>query len=169
MQYLLHPYDLDVYANNVERSLLSVGQLRDALGLHFVWEDIHPVLLYPCMQDRKRYLLIQSLVEHNLPLITNDHVDMLLGALILVIEDGKRWTRQEWEHYLDVEALTPYNSFFDSLPSMPTANVVNPTPSNRFSYPLSVRSCEEPISTEDSSKVLRRLSPWSLYHAGGTF
>ena len=70
--------------------MLSVGQLRDSLGLHFIWEDIHPVLLYPSSEDRKRYLLVQSFVEHNLPLITVDQMDMLLGALNLAIEDGKR-------------------------------------------------------------------------------
>ena len=59
---------------------------------------------------------MQSFVEHNLPLITVDQMDMLLGALNLAIEDGKRWTRKEWEHYLEVDSLTPYYSFFDSVP-----------------------------------------------------
>ena len=44
---------------------------------------------------------------------------MLLGALNLAIEDGKRWTSKEWERYLEVETLTPYYSFFPSVPSTP--------------------------------------------------
>ena len=42
-------------------------------------------------------------------------MDVFLGALNLAIEDGK-WTRKEWEHYLEVDILTPYYSLFDSDP-----------------------------------------------------
>ena len=141
-----------IYANSVERSLLSVGQLRDSLGLHFIWEDIHPVLLYPSFEDRKRYLLVQSFVEHNLPLITFDQMDMLLGALNLAIEDGKRWNRKEWEHYLEVDSLTPYHSFFDSVPATPTADVLYPAPSTFSSHQQSNRSCDRECDCEAQSK-----------------
>ena len=140
-----------IYANSVERSSLSVGQLRDALGLHFVWEDIHPVLLYPSFEDRKRFLLVQSFVEHNLPLITVDQMDMLLGALNLEIEDSKRWTRKEWEH-LEVDGLTPYYSFFDSVPATPNAHVLYPAPSSFSSHQQSIRSCDRECDCEVQSK-----------------
>ena len=80
-----------IYAFGVERGLVSVGQLRTILGLHFVWEDCHPVFLYPCVEHRCRYLLIQSRVDHNLPLISHDAMETLLGAIQVAIEDGKRF------------------------------------------------------------------------------
>ena len=140
-----------IYANSVERSLLSVGQLRDALaGLYFVWEDTRPVLLYPSVEDRRRYLLVQSFVDHNLPLITVDQLDTLLGALNLAIEDGKQWNRKEWEHYLEVDSLTPHHSFFTLSPlflaQMSSSQLPLP------SHPQSNRSCDRECDCEVQSK-----------------
>ena len=117
-----------IYANSVERSLLSVGQLRDVLGLHFVWEDIHPVLLYPSFEDRKRYLLIQSFVEHNLHLITVDQMDMLVGALNLAIEDRSGWTRNTtWK--LTALLLTTLSSTLSPLlPAQMSSIQLPPSP-----------------------------------------
>ena len=148
-----------INANNVERSLLSVGQLRDSLGLHFVWEDVHPAFRDPFSEDRKRYLLVQSFVEHNLLLITFDQMDMLLGALNLAIEDGKRWTRKEWEQYLGVDTLTPYYSFFDSVSSAPSAEVFYPAPSSHSSPQQSDRSCDRECGCEVQSKSFHALPP----------
>ena len=155
-----------IYANNVEQSLLNVGQLRDSLGLHFMWEGIHPVLLHPSSEDRKRSLLVQSFVEHNLPLITVDQMDMLLGALNLAIEDGKRWTRKEREHHLEVDTLTTYYSFFNSVPSTPSAHVFCPTPSS-YSYSSphkSDRSCDRECDCEVQTVQSKsfRVSPPGL-------
>ena len=122
-----------IYASGVERGLVSVGQLRTILGLHFVWEDCHPVLLFPCVEHRCRYLLIQSRVDHNLPLISHEEMDMLLGAIQVAVEDGRNWTREDWESYLGVESLTPYRSFFDSssTPStITTRSALQPPASN---------------------------------------
>ena len=78
-------------------------------------------------------------------------MEMLLGALNLVIEDGKRWTRQDWEHYLEVEALTPYNSFFDASPSTVTMDSALPLSSHHLSYPSTAQSCCDSTCTKDVS------------------
>ena len=95
---------------------------------------------------------MQSFVEHNLPLITFDQMDMLLGALNLAIEDGKRWNRKEWEHYLEVDSLTPYHSFFDSVPATPSADVLYPAPSTFSSHQQSNRSCDRECDCEAQTK-----------------
>ena len=99
---------------------------------------------------------VQSFVEHNPPLITFDQMDMLLAALNLAIEDGKRWTRKEWEHYLEIDTLIPYYSFFDSVPSTPSANVFYPAPS---SQEKSERSCDRECDCEAQSKGSHVLLP----------
>ena len=133
-----------IYASGEERGLVSVGQLRTILGLHFVWEDCHPVLLFPCVEHRCRYLPIQSRVDHNLPLILHEEMEMPLGAIQVAVEDGKRWTREDWESYLGVESLTPYKFFFDS----PPASSYNATP-----------TANGPAASKSSPSVIRNDLP----------
>ena len=65
---------------------------------------------------------------------------------------GKRWTRKEWEHYLEVDSLTPYYSFFDSVPAAPNAHVLYPAPSSFSSHQQSNRSCDRECDCEAQSK-----------------
>ena len=83
-----------IYCSTVSRPLVSVGQLKSMLDLRLIWDDSSPKIL--TCSGGLRYILIEAAVFHNLPGISQDELQVLLGAIHDFTQKGTLYNAATW-------------------------------------------------------------------------
>ena len=78
------------YAAGVVRPLVSVGALKEKLGLHFAWAREQPSLMMARMDGIGRQEIIRGKVDGRLPILEYELFEVFLRAYSDV-HDGKTW------------------------------------------------------------------------------
>ena len=87
-----------IYCSTVSRPLVSVRQLKSMLELRMVWDDSSPKIL--TCSGGLRYILIEAAVFHNLPVISQDELQVLLGAIHESSQKGTLYNAATWANKL---------------------------------------------------------------------
>ena len=87
-------YNNIIYCATVTHPLISVGQMKSMLDLRFVWNDSSP-LLSACSGGLK-YVLLEAIIFHNLPVITSHEMMTLLEAVHTFTATGALWNAATW-------------------------------------------------------------------------
>ena len=83
-----------IYCSTVCRPLASVGQLKSMLDLRMIWDDSSPKIL--TCSGGLRFILIEAAVFHNLPFISQDELQVLLGAIHDFTQKGTLCNAAAW-------------------------------------------------------------------------
>ena len=84
-----------IYATGVVRPLVSVGALKEKLGLHFSWAREQPSLMMARMDGIGRQEIIRGKVDGRLPILEYEQFEVVLRAYSDA-HDGKTWERDAW-------------------------------------------------------------------------
>ena len=87
-----------IYCSTVSGPLVSVGQLKGMLDLRMIWDDSSPKII--ACSGGLRYILIEAAVFHNLPVITHQELQALLGAIHDFTQTGTLYNAATWSKRL---------------------------------------------------------------------
>ena len=107
-------YQNVIYCATVSRPLISVGQLKAMLDLRMAWDDSSSI--HTC-SGGLRYILMEASVFHNLPVITQHEMHVLLQAIGDFTRHGTLYNAATWSKKLGRKlALFHWSSPITSLP-----------------------------------------------------
>ena len=104
-----------IYCSTVSRPLASVGQLKTMLDLRLIWDDSSPKIL--TCSGGLRYTLIEAAVFHNLPVISQEELHVLLGAIHDFTQKGTLYNAATWAQEVRKEVISlplVYSNYFTS-------------------------------------------------------
>ena len=159
-----------IYCSTVSRPLVSVGQLKTMLDLRLIWDDSSPKVL--TCSGGLRYTLIEAAVFHNLPVISQEELHVLLGAIHDFTQKGILYNAATWAQKLGrklslyhwstpTTSLPPEHSEFTEDPQVNFSSMLHSSSHRTLNVPSTVQiiDLEEENPTTDDETAMTETKP----------